>query len=364
MLISRWGAVVAGAVALWGGTLPAQGVQAAMNIADQGEPAESALEDRAQVLAQAREDFGGMQGTPAVLQEFDADAADDAGDWRREMDDALDEMARDLDHPLRFERALSRYNQAVVGYNQTLASFRTQNATAAQRLEAPAGPDPLRQVRILATGNPPAAHTLVDRVAFSVGYFMNAADGRHPAHDAAVSTNLLGAALGTAFGALGNPQLSGYLERNVVMGAGLSIADENKISGAFGLGLGGVQVRSWSLWPVLNIEQVDTTDGRVPADVRQLRPTEGTWSNVALSVGIVPYSQKTFTDRVAAGRAAPVLVVGLSLPVYYPGDPAATLAAMFTDNRRRFERSGKLGLLMGVSIPLLRLDKATGTGGR
>lgn len=340
-------------------SVSAQAVQAAANLAEEVEADVPDVTDRAEALAKAGRMLGQSEQALGWARDNPGALAVEVQRLHDDLADAVEEMAEHLDNALRFERSRREFDEAVVRFQDVSDEFASRGGSEQAQLfslEQRVGL-PAVTFTTLGSSTPPGAHTLVKDVVFSIGYSLSAAQSSRSSHEATVSTNLLGAGVATVIDALGSTDLSSYFKNNVVVGAGLGLASENRISGVLGFGLAGMRLgRRISVWPALNIEQVDTADGRIPGAVRTQQPSESTWSNVALTFGVIGLSPDRFKARVEDGQVVPVMSVGLSLPVYYPGDPATTLAAMFTDKRRNFLRSGNVGLVLGVSLPLLRLD--------
>jgi hypothetical protein len=62
-------------------------------------------------------------------------------------------------------------------------------------------------------------------------------------------------------------------------------------------------------------------------------------------------------ERVKAGRLSPVFTLGVILPYYYPNDPFSTVAALFSDKRGSFQKSGKVRFQVGVFFPLQKVKQ-------
>jgi hypothetical protein len=209
------------------------------------------------------------------------------------------------------------------------------------------------EVGILAA--PPALFKAPD-VVFVVGSTVTLGQGSTVAQ-AEISTNLLGAAAGTAFDAIGSTPLKEYFQDNLAVGTAFPYGGQHKLTAALGVGLGGLRIGSFAVWPAINIEQVDSGDTRVPASVKAGSPSSANWSSPILSVAVSPWDLTKIAERVKAGRLSPVFTLGVILPYYYPNDPFSTVAALFSDKRGSFQKSGKVRFQVGVFFPLQKVKQ-------
>ena len=226
--------------------------------------------------------------------------------------------------------------------------------------------------RLLKSTSNPAPATLVRDVVFTLGFDAAFGGGAH-ARGVTLGTNLLGAAAGTLFDAIGSTEFRDYLKNNLAVATSVPTGGgSGRLSAQLGLGLGEVKVSRRgavvALWPVLTLDQSDTADRRTPTELRTLQPAERSWSSPGFSVGFALARRDSLEDRLKAGKLVPVISIGVGLPYYYAGDPLNALAAFFTNKRGDYERAGKARLTIGVGIPLLRvkptpLDRVTPPGG-
>jgi hypothetical protein len=245
----------------------------------------------------------------------------------------------------RFRRAIIRFNEA----EEELSGERHLQ-TQAQRVEQFA-----RVASLKPLGLPvPGIHTLLPNVVFTIGPELHFSD-RDELLGFGLSTNLLGASVGSVFDVLGSNELKEYFTKNISAGTALPVTGTGKLSAQIGLGLGAVDLKKFSIWPVLNIEQTDTADARVPTEVVERRPDKENWSSPIISFALVPWDPATLRTRLEEKKLVFVPVVGLRLPYYYPSDPFSALAALFSDNRRDFEDVGDVEFILGVSVPLVRI---------
>lgn len=192
-----------------------------------------------------------------------------------------------------------------------------------------------------------------DRVVFTVGYDHSWGKGFSSVSSFTVATNLLGAAAGSVFDAIGSESLKDYFSRNVAAGTSIPSGSRNTLTAQIGLGLGKRDIWKITLWPAINFEQTDTADSRTPLDLRTRSPNQKVWSAPTFALGIVPPAlRKPVLDRLTF-----IPIVGVRVPHYYPGDPFAALAALFTTKRSDFVRSGGLVYSIGISMPLERADQ-------
>jgi len=200
---------------------------------------------------------------------------------------------------------------------------------------------------------PPALFKVPD-VVFVVGSTVTMGQGK-VVGQAEISTNLLGAAAGTAFDAMGSTPLKEYFEDNLAVGTAFPFGGQHKLTAALGVGLGGLRLGGFAVWPAINIEQVDSGDARVPASVKAGSPTSANWSSPILSVAVSPWDLTKLAARVKAGKLSPVFTLGVILPYYYPNDPFSAVAALFSDKRGSFQKSGKVRFQVGVFFPLQKV---------
>jgi hypothetical protein len=192
-----------------------------------------------------------------------------------------------------------------------------------------------------------------DRVAFTVGYDHSWGKGFSRVSSFTVATNLLGAAVGSVFDALGSESLQKYFAKNVAAGTSIPSGSRNTLTAQVGLGLGKRDIWKVTLWPAINFEQTDTADSRTPLDLRTRRAGQQVWSAPTFALGIVPPKLR----MAGVDRLTLIPIVGVRVPHYYPGDPFSALAALFTTKRSDFIRSGGLVYSVGVSMPLERTDQ-------
>ena len=172
-----------------------------------------------------------------------------------------------------------------------------------------------------------------------------------------LGTNLVGSAVGAAVGALGAPDgLKGYFEKNIAIGLTLTTRKTSRITSALSVGLGSVDVLSHGVWPMLGIEQFDSSDVGLPEEVRARDQAQGTWSSPQIGVGFTWHTKSQVRERLQQNKAVPILSLGVRLPQYYPGSAPAALAALFNGNEHKFEGAHRARFFASISIPLFRAD--------
>lgn len=217
----------------------------------------------------------------------------------------------------------------------------------------------------------PGFSTLVPAVVFTIGPTFDAPlksnsafagkQGWVTAID--VSTNLLGAAAGSAFSGLGADKFGEYLTNNISVGTAIPASGATRISADLSLGLGGVTLGNWlTLWPVIQIQQLDSADARIPVRSALGGIDSKQWSVPSFSVGFIFGTESWLKKRLEAGKLVAVPIVGLQLPYYYPGDSFTALAALFSSRRSSYVRTGPSRVNFGLSIPLLKVG-ASSSGG-
>jgi len=211
----------------------------------------------------------------------------------------------------------------------------------------------------------PAIQTLVPDVSFTVSYGTAVAKGARGG--VGINSNLLGAAAGTAFDALGSKPLQDYFTNNLGVGAQIPTSGDGKLSSAIGLGLGGVTVGGYGFWPALGLQEFDSGDQTLSALLTTQNPAQKTWSQLVFGVGVPLFGLSGAIERICEGRLAPVLSVGISLPYYYPGNAYTALGAVFTSRRNDYVHVSGTRLLLAIDVPLLKVgarptyDTETGT---
>jgi hypothetical protein len=198
----------------------------------------------------------------------------------------------------------------------------------------------------------PGVFVAVPEVVFTVGYEHTFKRKDQPdGGGVSIGTNMLGAAVGTAFDAIGSSSLQDYFKKNLSAGLTIPTGSDTRMSGALGVGLGkSVTFRDITIWPTLSFEQLDTADARVPDTLHVLGPKESRWSQPALSVAIV---YPRLLERISDGRLGFIGTIGIRLPHYYAGDTFSAVGALFSSKRSDFRRAGGAQFTVGIAIPLL-----------
>lgn len=201
---------------------------------------------------------------------------------------------------------------------------------------------------------PGQVFAIAPAVVFGVGWGLVIGADMKPVNSFAVSTNLLGAAAGSLLGAIGSQDAREYFSKNLAVGTAFPTRGPNRLTGFVQLGLGQIAFQGLTLWPVLGVEQRDAADQRVPRALAARKPDVDNWTAPSLDIGFVFWSPKEFQRRVAEGKPAPVLTVGIAFPYYFPGDPFESLAGLVTNRRGDYEKQGKVQFSVGVAYPLVR----------
>lgn len=210
-----------------------------------------------------------------------------------------------------------------------------------------------------------AIQTLVPDVSFTASY--GTAVTRGARGGIGVNSNLLGAAAGAAFDALGSKTLQDYFTNNLGVGAQIPASGNGKVSAAVGLGLGAVTLGSYGFWPALGIQEFDSGDQNLSAVLTAQNPSQKTWSQLVFGVGVPLFGVPKAIKLICEGKLAPVLSIGVSLPYYYPGDAYTALGAVFTSRRVDYIHVSGTRFLIAVDVPLLKVgahptyDSETGT---
>lgn len=214
-------------------------------------------------------------------------------------------------------------------------------------------PEPAAEI----AGQPvPGSSILVPDIVFSIGPEINTFSNRS-VWSFGISSNLLGAVVGSAFDALGSTALKNYFTDNISIGTAIPFGQLGNLTSQLGLGLGGINIRKIMLWPVLHIEQLNANDVRLPTGLNIINPDAKNWSSPLFSIAILPFSKEKVQDRLQQGKLVPIPVFGLRLPFYYPGSHFSSLGALFTDDRANYERRGGVQFLFGITFPLLKIKQ-------
>jgi hypothetical protein len=171
-----------------------------------------------------------------------------------------------------------------------------------------------------------------------------------------LSTNLLGAAAGTAFNAIGSDALKKYFQDYISVATSFS-GGGTKPNADLGLGLGQFHLGT-DIWPILTLSELDSADNRLPAAIHA-KGGSGSWSTPGLALALFIGGVKKTQAAICRGQLAPILTLGVSAPFYYPGDVFSALAALFTSSRGKYERSGGVAFRLGVSFPILPIKRDT-----
>ncbi|HEY2804220.1 MAG TPA: hypothetical protein VGI92_00020 [Gemmatimonadales bacterium] len=200
---------------------------------------------------------------------------------------------------------------------------------------------------------PPVVFKIPD-VTFVIG--ISSSFGPRSTIEAGASTNLLGDAIGTAFDAIGSAALKQYFQDNLAAGTSVPLRGGNRLLGMLSVGLGSLRISKWRIFPAIDIEEVDTLGGRVPAAIVAANPTAANWSSPGFSIALLP-GLDWYRDRLNAGLPIPLITAGVRFPYYYAGEPFTALGALFSNNRSGYQHSGSALFELGIYFPLESVQK-------
>jgi hypothetical protein len=316
----------------------AQAVQAVATAAGAGSNSASVLT----ITADAHRELETLAGIRAQLL---ADASKAA--LVRRIDEALTELRATLEATSEADLR-SRYAQYQRTRQRLLAEF-------------PIDLVALETTRVgTAAGTVPQLLTTMQNVVFTAGFDVSfskkrgpvTTDGRTTTSSFSIATNLLGAAAGSAFDAIGAEGMKTYLTQNIAAGTAIPAGRRNSLTAFVGLGLGQYSVGSITLWPVINIEQTDTADTRTPTALRTSKADQQTWS--APTIGLAIVLPEGWYKKASLGKAGLIPTIGIRIPHYYPGDPFGALGALFSTKRADYVRAGSAVYTVGVALPLTK----------
>lgn len=208
-------------------------------------------------------------------------------------------------------------------------------------------------------------HTLSPKVAFSAGLGSTFPLLRSRATSIDIGTNLAGSILGKALESVGLPAgFKDFLTENTAVGLGFSAHRRVGLTTSYSVGLGSADVAGRAIWPILAIQQSDTATHEINVEARTTDTLRAVWSRPYVALGFTLYDRATVTKRLQDDKVVPVFTIGVQLPYLYPGDASTALAALFTEKRGKYLGAGRARLVVGVSIPLIRLEKPPSTASR
>ncbi len=211
------------------------------------------------------------------------------------------------------------------GFQAAWEEFLAAHRAYYRRCEDAGNAPPLRQQARAPAPVSPQAFDLVPAVVFTAGWALTDGTDMTTQHSFAVSTNLLGAAVGDLFQAIGAPDMKDYLSKNVAVGTSFPAGEGGRLSGFVQLGLGEMRLplpilgRAVALWPALAVEQLDVADRRTPATLVTLDTTRQAWTAPVLSLGMTFWSGQKLRERIERAELTPIVSFGLMLPYYFPG---------------------------------------------
>lgn len=337
--------VVAGVLPCF--VVKAQGVQAIRGVAVEATVTDRAISRDSQLI-----DLSARNTTYALLMSDERVKADrQAYSLVQAAKEAAESALASRDDPAGFRAAMNSLARA-----ETRLSRNDAAASAFAEVSRAAKP-----ISVAEAITVPAVHVLVPEVVFVVG-----AEAAQLAPDeknswvgiVGVSTNLVGAVIGTGFEALGSGSLKEYVTNNFSVGAAIPTSGPHKFTSQLGLGLGTLTIGRFTLWPAINIEQLDTADARIPHSVFAADSAEANWSRPGIGLAIPFGSTNAVVERIRSGHVVPIFTIGYTVPYFYPGNSVAALAALFTAKRNEYVKTGRGRFSIGVSIPLLKVKPA------
>jgi hypothetical protein len=186
-------------------------------------------------------------------------------------------------------------------------------------------------------------------VDFAVGIISSARIDAHPTQSISVGTNLGGAAAGAVIGELSSG-LQKYFTDFTSTDVHLPIGGDNRISSNVGIGLGEFTFGKFYVWPVLTMDQFSAEDERMPGDIAASDPDASEWSSPTLAFGVALKRPTT------SNGADWIFTASLGFPHYFAGSGLSALAALFSDKRNDFEKSGKVRVAVGLATSIPRLS--------
>jgi hypothetical protein len=206
-----------------------------------------------------------------------------------------------------------------------------------------------------AASSPPHIFTAVPDVVFTIGLGVTGGPSAERYGSTDLETNLIGAAAGVVFDAIGEKKLAEYLKNNFAAGAGFPLnksTGKRTLTNHAAIGLGEAKLGTIRVWPALSTEQTDTSDRRIPQDVVSSDQTQKSWATPTFAVSLM---REAWLTDIRAGKLRPIITVGIRFPQYYPGDPYQAIAALFSSSREKFRRAGGYRFSAAISVPLLKV---------
>jgi len=213
-------------------------------------------------------------------------------------------------------------------------------------------------VKTASGSTPPFAFTLSPKTVFALGTSFSSVGLKGQTYE--VSTNLIGTAVAAVSGSLGaGDDLKNFVAKNLAVGIAFPSKSAGSVQTSFSLGLGSAELGGATLWPVLAMQQLDSTSTQIPAEIRASDTTQTTWSAPYIGIGFTMLSRETTTERLKAGKLVPIFSLGVQLPYYFAGSSAAAFGGVFSTGEKKFVGAGKARIVASFSIPLLRNDATT-----
>lgn len=185
------------------------------------------------------------------------------------------------------------------------------------------------------------AKDTVPKVVGGLGWDLSLASRGRGVSRFVLLSNIAGAAAGGAANGLGIDWLRDYFIDNTALGVGFP-SGGHKLTGVLQIGLGEVTIlKNAPLWPVLSLEQLDSADARVPAELRG--ESAASWTYPSVAVG--------FPIKMRAPKTPPAIgTISLGLPYFFPGSPFPAVGALFSEDHKKYRRAGRIRVALGVQI--------------
>jgi hypothetical protein len=330
--------------------LEAQAVQAVRGMDDQDEVIDSlarVVANRLAVVEATRASEQAFIGKNAELHASQRDFLEAFVTLARQTLDAVDDSELFLRGYYALDVLSEQYADRLVSPQFTASQTREVQTQSRELATA------VRKLRVFAPGGSVVLHK-VPGVVFVGGAALTFHAGE-TVFAPEVSTNLVGAAAGSAFKAIGSTALEGYFEDNLTVGTAFPTSQGSGLTATLSVGLGSVSLGTVAIFPAISIEQVDSSDSRLPRTLLTANPAKS-WSSPLIGFGFAPFRLKDVPRRSSSGQLSPIITFSLRLPYYYAGDPFSALAALFSASGGDFRQQGKVMYQVGIFLPLQKVE--------
>ena len=199
----------------------------------------------------------------------------------------------------------------------------------------------------------PTPGVLVPEVVFVLGPEVTDSRGALPVTSLGIYSNLLGAAAGPVLGTITSDKVKTYIINQLSVGTAVPLNGNGRLTGQLGIGLGSWVLKGNRVWAVLNFDQVDSHDKRLPGELVAANPDQRTWSTPTLSFTFAFADVETLRRRIRDSRIVPFVNVGVGAPQYYPGGMFEAVSALLSENRKDFVHTAHPRWTLAVSLPLM-----------